>query len=86
MTLVTRYPLVSRVESEVNNALRSSLLGSDSTSGLYKQRGKPIQLEAIIRSSEDSLCCIGVMSAITEGDPRSVKRFPSQQNFLESVK
>jgi len=36
MTLVTRYLLVSRVEHEVNNDLRSSLFGSDSISGLYK--------------------------------------------------
>jgi len=38
MTLVTRYLLVSRVENEVNNDLRLSLLGSDSISGLYKSR------------------------------------------------
>jgi len=36
MILVTRYLLVSRVEHEVNNDLRLSLLGSDSISGLYK--------------------------------------------------
>ena len=36
--LVTRYLFVSRVESEVNNDLRSSLLGSESISGLYKWR------------------------------------------------
>ena len=36
MILVTRYLLVSRVESEVNNDLRSSLLGSDTIIGLYK--------------------------------------------------
>ena len=35
MTLVTRYPLVSRVEREVNNDLRLSLLGSDNMNGLY---------------------------------------------------
>jgi len=38
MTLVTRYLLVSRVENEANNDLSSSLLGSDSISGLYKLR------------------------------------------------
>jgi len=38
MIPVTRYLLVSRVESEVNNDLRSSFLGSDSISGLYKSR------------------------------------------------
>ena len=38
MILVTRYLLVSRVEQEVNNDLRSSFLGSDSISGLYKSR------------------------------------------------
>jgi len=38
MTLVTRYLSVSRVENEVNNDLRLSLLGSDNISGLYKLR------------------------------------------------
>jgi len=38
MMLVTRYLLVSRVEHEVNNDLKMSLLGSDSISGLYKVR------------------------------------------------
>jgi len=38
MTLVTRYLSVSRVESEVNNDLRSLFLGSDSINGLYKLR------------------------------------------------
>ena len=38
MILVTRYLLVSRVEHEVNNDLKSSLLGSDSISGSYKRR------------------------------------------------
>ena len=36
MILVTRYLLVRQVESEVNNNLRLSLLGSDSINGLYK--------------------------------------------------
>ena len=39
MTLVTRYLLVSRVENEVNNDLRTPLLGSDSISGLYNLTG-----------------------------------------------
>ena len=38
MIFVTRYLLVRRVENEVNNDLRPSLLGSDSISGLYKSR------------------------------------------------
>jgi len=38
MILVTRYLLVSRVEYEVNNDLKTSLLGSDSIRGLYKVR------------------------------------------------
>ena len=36
MTLMTRYLSVSRVEREANNDLKSSLLGSDRPSGLYK--------------------------------------------------
>ncbi|KIM52929.1 hypothetical protein SCLCIDRAFT_1223324 [Scleroderma citrinum Foug A] len=40
MMLVTRHLLVSRVESEANNDLRSSFLGSDSISGVYKWRGR----------------------------------------------
>ena len=87
MILVTRYLLVSRVENKVNNDLRSSLLGSDSISGLYKLRWrKYVRFQAITRSIEDSLCCLRVMSAIKESDLRSEKRFPSQQNSLESVK
>ena len=87
MTLVTRYLLVSRVENEVNNDLRSSLLGSDSNSGLYKARWqKSVQFQAITRSAEDSLCCLGVMPAINESDSRTAKRFPSQKNSLEFVK
>ena len=35
MTRVTRYLLVSRVEKETSNDLKSSLLGSDRPSGLY---------------------------------------------------
>ena len=83
MTLVTRYLLVSRVENEVNNDLRSSLLGSDSISGLYKSRGlESVRLKATIK---DTSCRLGVMSAIKESSSRSAKRFPSQQNSLESA-
>ena len=35
MTLVMRYLLVSRVEKETNNDLKSPLLGSDRQRGLY---------------------------------------------------
>jgi len=35
MIRVTRYLLVSRVEKETNNDLKSSLLGSDRPTGLY---------------------------------------------------
>jgi len=38
MIFVTRYLLVNRVEHEVNNDLKSSLLGSDIIDGLYKWR------------------------------------------------
>jgi len=87
MILVTRYLLVSRGESEVNNDLRSSLLGSDSISGLYKlRRLTSVRLQAITRSIADILYCLGVMSAIRESESRSTKRFPSEQNSLESVK
>ena len=37
-TIVTRYLWLSRVESEINNDLRPVLIGSDSISGLYKER------------------------------------------------
>ena len=76
---------MSRVESEVNNDLRSSLIGSDSISGLFKWfRQSFVRSQAITQSS--GLYCVGVMSAIEESDSRSSKRFPSQQNSLESVK
>ena len=87
MILVTRYLLVSRVENEVNNALRSSLFGSDSITGSYNLTGQtPVGFQVIIRYIEDILCRLGVMSAIKESGSRSAKRFPSQQKFLESVK
>ena len=41
MTLVTRYLLVSRVEKETNNNLKSSLLGSERQSGLYNSVKPP---------------------------------------------
>ena len=84
MTLVTRYLSVSRVESEANNDLRASLLGSDSISGLYKQEKSA--LVTITWYIEGSLCCLGVMSVVKENDSRSAKRFPSQQNSSESVR
>jgi len=40
MILVTRYLLVSRVENGANNDLKSSFIGSDSISGLYKGKGQ----------------------------------------------
>ena len=47
---------MNRVENEINNDLRSSLLGSDSRSGLYKLRSrKSVRFQAITRSFEDSL-------------------------------
>ena len=83
MILVTRYLLVSRVENEFNNDLRSSLLGSDSISGLYKSREREsVGSKATI---EDISCRLGVMSAIKESSSRSAKRFPSQQNSLKSA-
>ena len=83
MIRVTRYLLVSRADSKVNNNLRWSLLGSDSISGLYKwSKWKAGQVQASTRSSEDISCGLGVMSAIKESDSRSEKRFPSQQNPL----
>jgi len=88
MIIVTRYLLVSRVEHEVNNDLRTSLLGSDSISGLYKARVLTCnRLQAVTTSFvEDIWYCLGVMSAIKESDSRSAKMFPSQQNSSESVK
>ena len=38
MISVTRYLSVSRVEKEVNNDLRSSLIASESISGLYDSK------------------------------------------------
>ena len=73
-----KYLLVSRIEIEVNNDLRSLLLGSDSIVGFYRMR----------RSIEDILCCPRVMSAITvneESDSRSTKWFPLRQNPLEYI-
>ena len=47
MILVMRYLLASRVENEATNDLRSSLLGSDSISGLYKVRSQsPVRFRA----------------------------------------
>jgi len=83
MMLVTRHLLVSRVESEVNNDLKLSSLGSDSIRELCKPRSrKSAQLETIQRS-KDSSCSL--MSAI-ESDSRSTKRFPSRENSFEPVK
>jgi len=50
MILVTRYLLVGRVESEVNNDLIPSFLGSDSISGLYKSKWRPsVRFQAVTR-------------------------------------
>jgi len=87
MILVTRYLLVSRVEHEVNNDLKTSSLGSDSISGLYKKRGLKFNgSQAVTLPFEDIEDCVLVMPAIKESDSRSAKRFPSQQNSSESVK
>jgi len=88
MILVTRYLLVSRVEHEVNNDLKTSLLGSDNISGLYKARMLRFdRSKATMTSSiEDIWCCLGVMSAIKESDSRSAQRFPLQRNSLKCVK
>ena len=83
MILVTRYLLVIRVESEANNDLSSSLLGSDSISGLYKSRRRDfVRFRAITRSIENSLEYLGVMSACKGSDLSPARRFPSQQNSL----
>ena len=48
MILVTRYLLVSRIESKVNNDLKSSLLGSDSIASFYRMRRSAfVRLQAI---------------------------------------
>jgi len=73
--LVTRYLLVSRVESEVNNDLKLSSLGSDSISELCKPRLRMFAEFQPIQPYEDGSCFL--MSAI-ESDSRSAKRFPSQ--------
>ena len=93
MTLVMRYLLVSRVEKEANNDLKSSLLGSDRQSGSYNSTKQPkwsYALTALLSPwyppLSDILCCLGVMFAFKESDSRSVKRFPSQQKSSKSVK
>ena len=78
MIFVMRYLSVSTVESEVNTDLRSSLLGSDTISGLYKLRvHKSVRFQATLQSI--SCCCLVIMSG---SDSR---RFPSRQNSLASV-
>ena len=84
--LVTRYLLVSRVENEVNNDLKSSLLGNNNISGSYKSRKGFIRFQMITRSIEDISYCLGVMSTFKESDSRSAKRLPSQENSLQSEK
>ena len=87
MILVTRYLLVSRVENDVNNDLRSSLLGSDNISSSYKLRmRKSVRFQANLGSTEDILCYLGVMSAIKASDSRSEKRFLSQENSSGPIK
>ena len=41
MTLVMRYLLVSRVEKETNNDLKSLSIGSDRPNGLYNLMEQP---------------------------------------------
>jgi len=83
MILVTRHLLVSRVESEVNNDLKLSSLGSDSISELCQWRSRMSgQFQPIPPRKNRSRF---LMSAIESGS-RSAKRFPSRQNPLESVK
>ena len=50
MTLVMRYLLVSRVEKEINNELKSLLLGSDRPSGLYNSVKPPEKWYALTLS------------------------------------
>jgi len=87
MILVTRYLLVSRVEHEVNNDLKTLLLGSDSIRGLCKVRKWEFDGSKANTSPVEVIwCSLGVMPAIKESGSRSAKRFPSQQNSSESVK
>jgi len=93
MTLVMRYLLVSRLEKEANNDLKSSFLGSDSPSGLYKMMEPPKSWCTLTTSFSlwcsylaDILCRLGAMPAFKESDLRSAKRFPSQQKDSEAVK
>ena len=92
MTVVMRYLLVSRVEMETNNDLKSSLLGSDRPSGLYNSVEPPLKYAFTTSLSlwrpplSDILSCLGVMFAFKESNSGSVKRFPSQQKSSESVR
>ena len=96
MTPVTRYLLVSRVERETNNDLKSSLAGSDWQSGLYNGMKAPesyaITRPLIMALSIWSLllvnilCSLGAMFAFKESDLQSARRFPSQRKYPESVK
>jgi len=84
MILVTRHLLVSRVESEVNNDLKSSSLGSDSITELRKPRLQNFaQFEITQLGCKDS---VRFITSAIESDLRSAKRFPSRQNSFESVK
>ena len=80
MTLVMRYLLVSRVEKETNNDLKSLSIGSDRPNGLYNLMEQPGWLYAtltmLFRSLwclpfSDILCCLGVIFAFKESDLRS---------------
>ena len=89
MAIVMRYLLVSRVEKETNNDLKSLLFGSDRPSGSYNSVKPSITTTSLslwCPSLSDILCCLGVMFAFKESDLRSAKRFPSQQKSSESVK
>ena len=91
MTFVMRYLLMNRVEREANNDLKSSLLGSDSPSGLYNSVKPPEWYTITTPLSlwrpplSDILCCFGVMFTLKGSELNSAKRFPSQQK-AESIK
>ena len=70
---MTRYELVSRGAREVKNELKTGLSGSDES--VLPTTPRPV-----------TVFCLEVMSASRMRDLKSEKRFPSQQNCLESVK
>ena len=50
------------------------------------ESGRLAKSRLIQNAFEDISCDLGVMFAIKESHLKSAKRFPSQQNSLESVK